>query len=71
MWEVRFSSFPPHLPQAHRRLLSQSVSSETTYVSSSSLRAELVDERKPGAHKCTPACIQTHSRIEMQNSDFP
>lgn len=59
--QVKFSSFPPHLPQAHRPLLSQSVSSETTFVSSSSLRAELSDERKLIAEKCTPACIRTQT----------
>lgn len=66
--QVKFSSFPPHLPQAHRPLLSQSVSSETTYVSSSSLRAELSNERKPIAQKGTPACIQPHLHIEIRNS---
>lgn len=68
--QVRFSSFPLHLPRAHCPLLSQSVSPETTYVSSSSRRAKLGDERKPGPHKFTPGYIQTHTRMDIQNSDL-
>lgn len=59
-WQVRFSSFPPHLPRAHHCLLSQSVSSETTYVSCRALRAELSDERKLTLHKMHTCKFQTH-----------
>lgn len=70
-WQVRFSSFPPHLPQDHHSLLSQSVSSETTYVSSSALRAELSDERKLALHKMHTCMLSnTHTRIKKYNSDM-
>lgn len=49
--QTRFSSFPPHVPLAHRLPLSQSMSSETTCVSSGALRAERHDE---------PVCTNAH-----------
>lgn len=60
---VRFSSFPPHLPQAHCPLLSHLVSPEKTYVSGSSkCRAGWWTQGQ-----CTPACIQARTHTDMQS----
>ena len=63
--QVRFSSFPPHLPPAHSPPLSQSVSSETTYVSSGSpkRRARWWTEVRPAqVHTCARSDAHTEFR---------